>query len=98
MVNLIRYSYFGLVALTLLTFFIGCGDDEEDKVDDVGPAVVATPEGVVKGTIVDVVTGQGIAGVQVILVAPKKLSGGDFAEDLIGSITTMLVGTSYLRR
>ena len=88
MTNLIRCTYLVFFSLVLLAFFVGCGDDEEDTVDDVGPAVVATPDGVVKGTIVDLVTGQGIAGVQVVLVAPKKLSGGDFAEDLIASITT----------
>ena len=57
MVNLIRYSYPSLFALALFAFFIGCGDDE--VVDDVGPAPVATPEGIIKGTIVDLVTEQG---------------------------------------
>ena len=77
MVNIIRYSYLGLFALGLFAFFIGCGDDEE-VVDNIGPAVVATPEGVVKGTIVDLVTEEGIAGIQVTLVTTKKLPGGEF--------------------
>ena len=87
MVNIIRYSYLGLFALALFAFFIGCGDDE-DVVDDIGPAVVATPEGVVKGTIVDLVTEQGIAGIQVTLVTTKKLPGGKFEQENIASITT----------
>ena len=87
MVNIIRYSYLGLFALALFAFFIGCGDDE-DVVDDLGPAAVVTPEGVVKGTIVDLVTEQGIAGIQVTLVKAKKLSSGDFEQENIASITT----------
>ena len=86
MVNLIRYSYLGLFALALFAFFIGCGDDE--VVDDVGPAVVATPEGVIKGTIVDLVTEQGIAGVQVVLITEKKLPSGDIEQGTIASTTT----------
>ncbi len=87
MVNIIRYSYLGLFALGLFAFFIGCGDDEE-VVDNIGPTVVATPEGVVKGTIVDLVTEEGIAGIQVTLVTTKKLLGGDFEQENIASITT----------
>ena len=86
MVNIIRYSYLGLFGLALFAFFIGCGDDE--VVDDIGPAVVATPEGVVKGTIEDLVTEQGIAGIQVTLVKTKKLSSGEFEQENIASITT----------
>ena len=93
MTNLIRCTYPVFFVLFLVAFFLGCGDDEEDTVADVGPVVVATPEGVVKGRIVDLVTDQGIAGVQVFLVAPKKLPGGDFEEELIGSITTDASGT-----
>ena len=87
MVNIIRYSYLGLFALVLFGFFIGCGDDEE-VADNIGPAAVVTPEGVVKGTIVDLVTEQGIAGIQVTLVKAKKLSSGDFEQENIASITT----------
>ena len=87
MVNIIRYSYLGLFALVLFAFFIGCGDGEE-VADNIGPAVVVTPEGVVKGTIVDLVTEQGIAGIQVTLVTTKKLPGGDFEQENIASITT----------
>ncbi len=87
MVNIIRYSYLGLFALALFAFFIGCGDDE-DVVDDIGPAAVVTPEGVVKGTIVDLVTEQGIAGIQVTLVKAKKISSGEFEQENIASITT----------
>ena len=72
--------------------FIGCGDDEE-AVDNIGPAVVATPEGVVKGSIVDLVTDQGIAGIQVMLVMTKKVPGGDFEQENIASITTDASGT-----
>ena len=87
MSNLIRYAYFSFVALTLFLFLLGCGDDEDDVVD-VGPVVVSTPEGVVKGTIVDLVTEQGIAGIQVTLSSSKKLPGGDFEQEAIASVTT----------
>ena len=87
MVNIIRYSYLGLFALVLFAFFIGCGDGEE-VADNIGPAVVVTPEGVVKGTIVDLVTEQGIAGIQVTLVKAKKISSGEFEQENIASITT----------
>ncbi len=87
MVNIIRYSYLGLFGLFLFAFFIGCGDDEE-VIDNIGPTVVATPEGVVKGTIVDLVTEEGIAGIQVTLVTTKKLPGGEFEQENIASITT----------
>ena len=92
MVNLIRYSYLVFFGLVLFAFFIGCGDDEE-AVDNIGPAVVATPEGVVKGSIVDLVTDQGIAGIQVMLVMTKKVPGGDFEQENIASITTDASGT-----
>ena len=49
---------------------------------------MVTPEGVVKGTIVDLVTEQGIAGIQVTLVKAKKLSSGEFEQENIASITT----------
>ena len=87
MVNLIRYCYLGLFGLALFAFFIGCGDDEE-VVDDVGPVVVATPEGVIKGTIVDLVTEQGIGGVQVVLITEEKLPSGDIEQGTIASTTT----------
>ena len=87
MVNLIRYSYFGLVALTLFIFFVGCGNDDDEFTDAV-PVVASTPEGMVKGTIVDLVTGQGIAGVQVTLSTSKKLRSGDFEQETLGSVTT----------
>ena len=87
MVNLIRYSYLIFFILFLFAFLVGCGDDD-DVVDNIGPAVVATPEGVVKGSIVDLVTDQGIAGIQVTLVTTKKLPGGDFEQETIASITT----------
>ena len=71
MANLTRYTYFGLFVLTLFVSVIGCGDDE--VVDDIGPEVVATPEGIIKGTIVDLVTEQGVIDAQVILATEKKL-------------------------
>ena len=93
MANLIRYTHLVLFSLVLFAFFIGCGDDEVDEIDDVGPAVVATPEGVIKGTIVDLVTEQGIAGIQVTLVATKKLPGGESEQETIASVTTNSSGT-----
>ena len=48
MMNLIRYTYLVLFGLFLFVFFIGCGDDEAGEVD-VGPEVVATPEGTRQG-------------------------------------------------
>ena len=89
MANLIRYSYLGLFALALLAFFIGCGDDE---VIDTGPEVVVTPEGIIKGTVVDLVTEAGIAGVQVVLVTEKKLPGGEIEKEEIASTTTTSSG------
>ena len=97
MMNLIRYTYFVLFALALLVFFIGCGDDEADEIDDVGPAVVATPEGIVKGTIVDLVTDQGISGVRVTLAATKKLSGGEFEQEDVASTVTDSSGNFIFR-
>ena len=88
MMNLIRYTYLVLFGFVLFLFFLGCGDDEDDAIDDVGPAVVATPEGIVKGSIVDLVTEQGIARVPVTLVSTKKLAGGDFEEEHVASTTT----------
>ena len=90
MMNLIRYTYLSFFAVVLSVFFIGCGDDE--VVDDVGPAVVATPEGVATGKIVDLITDQGISGVQVTLVATQKLSGGDFEQEAVASTTTNAIG------
>ena len=90
MMSLIRYTYLSFFALALFALFIGCGDDE--VVDDVGPAVVATPEGMATGKIVDLVTEQGISGVQVTLVATQKLSGGDFEQEAVASTTTNAIG------
>ena len=92
MVNLIRCSYLIFVVLFMFAFLIGCGDDD-DVVDNIGPAVVATPEGVVKGTIIDLVTDQGIAGIQVTLVTTKKLAGGDFEQENVASVTTDASGS-----
>ena len=91
MANLTRYSYLGLFALTLFVFFIGCGDDE--VVDDIGPRVVATPEGIIKGTVVDLVTQQGVIDAQVILVAQKKLPGGDIERENVASTATNSSGS-----
>ena len=41
-----------------------------------------------KASIVDLVTDQGIAGIQVTLVTTKKLPGGDFEQENIASVTT----------
>ena len=92
MANLIRYTYLGLFALTLLVFFIGCGDDD-DAVDDIGPEFVVTPEGSIKGIITDLVTQQGITGVQVTLVVDKKVPGGDIEHEAIASTTTNSSGS-----
>ena len=88
MMHLIRYTYLGLLALFLFVFFIGCGDDEDDEIDNVGPEVVATPEGIVKGTIVDLVTEQGIGGVRATLATAKKLSSGEFEREPVASTIT----------
>ena len=87
MVNLIRYTYFGLLTLALFAFFIGCGDDD-DEVDDIAPEAVVTPEGIIKGTITDLVTQQGVMGVQVTLVVAKKVPGGDIEQEEVASTTT----------
>ena len=76
----------------MFAFLIGCGDDD-DVVDNIGPAVIATPEGVVKGTIKDLVTDQGIAGIQVTLVTTKKLAGGDFEQENLESVVTDASGS-----
>ncbi len=86
MLNLIRYTSLVFSVIFLFLFLAGCGDDED--VVDVGPVVVATPEGVVKGRIVDLVTDQGIAGIQVTLSSSKKLPGGDFEQEVVASVTT----------
>jgi len=91
MTTLTRYSYLGLFALPLFVFFIGCGDDE--VVDDIGPPVVATPEGIIKGNIRDLVTQQGVIGAQVILVVEKKLPGGDIEQENVASTATNSSGS-----
>ena len=85
MANLTRYTYLSLFALTLFVFFIGCGDDE---IVDVGPAAVATPEGIIKGTIVNLVTEQGVIDAQVILATEQKLPGGDIEQETVASTAT----------
>ncbi|MYE91001.1 DUF2012 domain-containing protein, partial [Candidatus Poribacteria bacterium] len=90
MMNLIRYSYLVLFPLALFAFFTGCGDD--DEVVDVGPAAVVTPEGIIKGTIVDLVTEQGIAGAQITLATSKKGPGGDIEQENIASVITTSSG------
>ena len=90
MANLTRYTYFGLFVLTLFVSVIGCGDDE--IVDDIGPETIATPEGIIKGTIVDLVTEQGVIDAQVILATEKKLPGGDTEQEDVASTATTLSG------
>ncbi|MYE91179.1 DUF2012 domain-containing protein, partial [Candidatus Poribacteria bacterium] len=90
MMNLIRYTYLSLLGIVLLVFLIGCGDD--DEVVDVGPAAVVTPEGIIKGTIVDLVTEQGIAGAQITLATSKKGPGGDIEQENIASVITTSSG------
>ena len=85
MANLTRYTYLSLFALTVFVFFIGCGDDEEDEIDDIGPAIVVTPEGIIKGTIVDLVTEQGVIDAQVILIVKKKLPSGDIQQEHVAT-------------
>ena len=87
MVNLIRYSHVGLFALTLFVLFIGCGDDEPDDIGT-GPEVVAVPTGIINGNIVDLVTNQGISGIQVTLVMDMKLPSGELEQEEVASTTT----------
>ena len=91
MASLTRSTYLSLFALMLFVSVIGCGDDE--TVDDIGPEVVATPEGVIKGTIVDLVTEQGVIDAQVILVTEKKLPGGDIEQEDVASTATNSSGS-----
>ena len=91
MAHIIRYIYVSFFALIMFSFFIGCGDDD-DEVVDVGPEVVATPEGIIKGVITDLVTGQGITGIRVILVMETKVPGGEFEQEEIASTTTNASG------
>ena len=86
MAHLTRYTYLSLFALTLFVSVIGCGDDE--VVDDIGPEVVATPEGIIKGSIINLVTAQGVIDAQVILVTEKKLPGGDTEQEEVASTAT----------
>ena len=86
MASLTRSTYLSLFALTLFVSVIGCGDDE--TVDDIGPEVMATPEGVIKGTIVDLVTEQGVIDAQVVLVTEEKLPGGDIEQEDVASTAT----------
>ncbi len=86
MANLICYSCLGFFALALFTFFVGCGGD--DDVVDTGAEAVVLPEGIVKGVITDLVTQQGIAGVQVTLVMDKRVPGGDIEQEEVASTTT----------
>lgn len=71
MKNLIRYAYLGLFTLVLSVFFVGCGDDEGD---DFGPKIVAMPDGIINGTITDLVTQEGIAGVEIVLAIKKSVT------------------------
>ena len=91
MANLTRYTYLSLFALTLFVFFIGCGDDEEIA-DDIGPVVAATPEGIIEGTIIDLVTQQGVRDARVILVAEKQLPSGDVEHEDVASTATTSSG------
>ena len=85
MANLIRYTYLSLFALALFASFIGCGNDEDEVFV---PEVMVTPEGVIKGTIADLVTQQGVIDAQVILVTEKKLPGGDIERENVASTAT----------
>ena len=91
MVNLIRCTYPTFLGLVLFVFLISCGDDE--VVDDIGPVALATPEGIIKGTITDLVTHQGVMDAHVVLVREKKLPGGDLEQEDIASTTTNSSGS-----
>ena len=93
MVNLIRYTYLFLFGLVLFSFLVGCGDDDDDEVVAVGPTVSSTPEGVIKGTVVDLVTEQGIVGVHVTLSTPKKLPNGQFEQETVASVVSDASGS-----
>ncbi len=81
----IRYSYLGLFAWALFVLFIGCGDDEDNAFV---PEIVVTPEGIIKGTITDLVTQQGVIDTRVVLVTEKKVPGGDIEQEDVASTTT----------
>ena len=49
---------------------------------------MATPEGIIEGTIIDLVTQQGVRDAQVILVAKKKLPSGDIEQEDVASTAT----------
>ena len=95
MLNLIRYSYVGFFVLILFVFLIGCGDDEPDDIGT-GPEVAALPTGIVKGSIVDLVTNLGIPGIQVTLVTENKSPTGELEQEEIASATTNSSGIFIL--
>ena len=86
MTTLIRYTYsLGLSVLVLFMSLIGCGDDEDDSFV---PAVVVTPEGIIKGAVTNLVTQQGVIDAHVVLVTEKKIPGGDIEREDVASTTT----------
>ena len=85
MENLIRYSYLGLFAFVLFVFLIGCGDDDSEEV---GPRIVSSPEGVISGSITDLVTQEGIANANVSLVTKKRVTDEKSIFENVASTTT----------
>ena len=85
MEKLIRYSYLGLFSVVLYVFFIGCGGDDSE---DVGPRIVSSPEGIISGSVTDLVTDAGIASATVTLATKKSVTDEKSIFEDVASTTT----------
>ncbi len=85
MERLIRYSYLGLFVFVLLGFFVGCGGDDSE---DVGPRTVSSPEGVISGSVTDLVTHAGIVNATVTLSTKKSVTDEKAIFEEVATTTT----------
>lgn len=85
METLIRYSYLGLFAFVLFVFIIGCGDDDTD---DFGPKIVSLPDGIITGSVTDLVTQEGIANAKITLATKKSVTDDKSILEEVASTTT----------
>ena len=85
MENLIRYSYLGLFVFVLFVFFAGCGGDDSE---DVGPRIVSSAEGIISGSVTDLVTHAGIANATITLATKKSVTEEKFIFEDVASTTT----------